>query len=333
MNHKLATAISTLAAAVLLAPLAINAQQTTEDKTAAGWAAPKTPWGHPDIQGLWPSTEWRGVPLQRAESLGTRNTLTEDEFAARERQAAAETASDAEEFAAPPTPDSKPGGNPPEYWQDRGTPKTQASLIVSPDNGRLPPLTAEAEARIAARRAAQKPIAESWLDRSLYERCITKTPLNFLPGTYNNGHEILQNNGYVVLRHEMINQARMIPLDGRPFTGVRTYMGESRGRFEGDTLVVETKNYLTNGALIGDTPISDELRIVEKFTRTGDHSLKYEATVDDPKTWAQPWTMAFEITEDAEYPLYEYACHEGNYAMVNILKGARAAEAEQRAKP
>ena len=334
MNHKLATApsltlVATLATAMLLAPVAVEAQRTT-----AGWTAPKTPWGHPDVQGYWPSTEWKGVPLQRAESLGTRNVLTEDEFAARERQAAAEAASDAEEYAEPSSPDSKPGGNPPEYWQDRGSPKTQASLIVSPDNGRLPPLTAEGEARIAARRAAQKPNAapDSWLDRSLYERCITKTPLNFLPGTYNNGHEILQNKSYVVIRHEMINQARMVPLDGRPFTGIRTYMGESRGHFEGDTLVVETKNYLTNGAVIGDTPVSDDLEITEKFTRTGDHSLKYEATVDDPKTWAQPWTMAFEIAEDPEYPLYEYACHEGNYAMVNILKGARAAEAAQRKK-
>lgn len=335
MSRTIATSLSTLAAALLCVPLTLDAQQTPQAETAAAWTAPKTPWGHPDIQGLWPSTEWRGVPLQRAENLGTRNTLTPDEFAARERQAAAEAAADAEQYAEPSNPDSMPGGNPPDYWQDRGTPKTQASLIVSPDNGRLPPRTAEAEARIAARQAARatRGPADSWLDRSLYERCITKGPLNFLPGTYNNGHEILQDKNYVVIRDEMINQARLIPLDGRPFTGVRTYIGEARGRWEGDTLVVETRNYLTNGAAIGDTPISDELKVIEKFTRTGDHSLRYEATVDDPRTWTQPWTMAFEITEDPEYPLYEYACHEGNYAMVNILKGARAAEAAQREKP
>jgi hypothetical protein len=335
VNSILATSIWILGTALSFASPSADAQQAGEGKAVAAWTAPKTPWGDPDIQGLWPSTEWKGVPLQRAESLGTRNTLTADEFAAREQRAAAEAAADAEQFVAPSTPDSKPGNNPPEYWQDRGKPKTQASLIVSPDNGRLPALTAEAEARIAARQAARKTKgpADSWLDRSLYERCITKGPLNFLPGTYNNGHEILQDKNYVVIRHEMINQAQMIPLDGRPFTRVRTYMGESRAHWEGDTLVVETKNYLTNGLAIGDTPVSEDLEIIEKFTRTGDHSLKYEATVDDPKTWTRPWTMAFEITEDPEYPLYEYACHEGNYAMVNILKGARAAEAAQRKKP
>jgi hypothetical protein len=326
--------MSTLAAALLFALPVVHAQEAAS-QAAAGWTPPKTPWGDPDIQGLWPSTEWKGVPLQRAEYLGTRNTLTEDEFAARERQAAAEAASDAEEYAEPASSDSKPGGNPPEYWQDRGKPKAQASLIVLPDDGRLPPRTAEGDARIAARQAARatRGPADSWLDRSLYERCITKGPLNFLPGTYNNGHEILQDKNYVVIRDEMINQARVIPLDGRPFTGIRTYIGESRGHWEGDTLVVETKNYAASGLAIGDTLVSDELKIVEKFTRTGDHSLQYEATVDDPQTWAQPWTMAFEITEDPEYPLYEYGCHEGNYALANILKGARAAEAAQRRKP
>jgi hypothetical protein len=324
--------MSALAAALLFAAPAVDAQQTT-----AGWTAPKTPWGDPDIQGLWPSTEWKGVPLERPESLGTRNTLTQEEFAARERQAAAEAASDAEEFAAPSTPDAKPGGNPPDYWQDRGTPKLQASLIVSPDDGRLPPLTPEASERVAARQAAQqkKAPADSWLDRSLYERCIlsTRGTLNFLPGLYNNGNEILQDKSYVVIRHEMINETRMVPLDGRPFTHVRTYLGESRGHWAGDTLVVETKNFLTSAVAIANTPVSDDLKLIEKFTRTGDHSLKYEATVDDPKTWTRPWTIAFEITEDPEYPLYEYACHEGNYALVNILKGARAAEAAQRKKP
>jgi len=333
MNRKLTTSLSALAATLAFAPPTVDAQQTADGKTSAGWTAPRTPWGHPDVQGLWPSSEWKGIPLQRAENLGTRNTLTPDEFAAREQRAAAEAARDSEEYVAPSTADSKPGQNPPDYWQDRGTPKTQASLIVSPDNGRQPPLTAEGEARLAARQAVQRGPTNSWLDRSLYERCISKTPLHFLPGNYNNGHEILQNQNYAVIRHEMINLARIVPLDGRPFTGVRTYAGESRGHFEGDTLVVETRNYLANGSVIADTPISDELKIIEKFTRTGEHLLKYEATVDDPKTWTGPWTIAVEITEDPEYPLYEYACHEGNYAMENILKGARAADAAQRDEP
>jgi hypothetical protein len=334
VNRKLATSIAALGAALLLAPLAAGAQPQAGGNPA-GWTAPKTPWGHPDIQGLWPSTEWRGVPLQRAESFGARNVVTEEEFAARERQAAADAAADAEEFAAPSTPDSKPGENPPSYWQDRGKPKMQASLIVEPANGRLPPRTPEAEERVAARQAAAKAHgpADSWESRSLYERCISRGAMNFLPTLYNNGNQILQNEDYVVIRHEMINETRMIPLDGRPFTSIRTYTGESRGRWEGDTLVVETKNYLTSGTVLNGTPVSDDLKVIEKFTRTGDHTLAYEATVDDPRTWTEPWKIAFEITEDPEYPLYEYACHEGNYALVNILMGARAAEAAQRGKP
>jgi hypothetical protein len=164
------------------------------------------------------------------------------------------------------------------------------------------------------------------LDRSLYERCITRGMMNFLPTLYNNGNQILQSPGYVVILHEMINETRVVPISDRPFSNIRTYMGESRGHWEGDTLVVETKNYLTAGANISGTPVSDDLRVIERFTRRADNTLGYEAVVDDPKTWTLPWTIAFDITEDPEYPLFEYACHEGNYAMVNILQGARAEE-------
>jgi hypothetical protein len=326
MNMKrLAISISVaaaLGAGAALAPVFVGAQAPGE----AAFTAPRTPWGHPDIQGLWPSTEWRGVPLQRAEKFGTRNVLTEDEFVEREQQAARDAASDSEEYA---PADVKPGENPPSYWQDRGKPKTQASLIVEPANGRLPVRTPEAEERVAARAAAAKARgpADSWTSRSLYERCITRGAMNFLPTLYNNGNQILQDKDYVVIRHEMINETRTIPLDGRPFTNIRSYMGESRGRFEGDTLVVETKNFLTANTILGGTPVSDALSVTEKFTRVGEHELAYEAAVSDPGTWTEPWKIAFVITEDPEYPLYEYACHEGNYALVNILKGARAAEA------
>jgi len=322
-------AATALGAGVLLTESAIVGQPQPSG-TASAWSAPKTPWGEPDIQGLWPTTEWKGVPLQRSESLGTRNVLTEDEFAEREKEAASEAASDSEEYKAG---DAKIGENPPEYWQDRGKPKTQASLIVEPANGRLPPLTPEGEERVAARAAAKKTHgpADSWVDRSLYERCIMRREMNFMPTLYNNGNQILQTKGYVVIRHEMINETRIVPIGDRPFTNIRTYIGESRGHWEGDTLVVETKNFLTSGTLINTTrdnavPVSDSLRVIERFRRTGDHTLAYEKTVDDPKTWTQPWKVAFEITEDPSYPLYEYACHEGNYGLVNILKGARAAE-------
>jgi hypothetical protein len=129
----------------------------------------------------------------------------------------------------------------------------------------------------------------------------------------------------------MINETRIVEISDRPFSNVRTYTGESRGRWEGDSLVVETRNYLTDRTFINPSrdmsvPVTDALRVIERFTRTGDHTLAYEKTIDDPNTWTQPWKVAFELTEDPEYTIYEFACHEGNYAMVNILKGARAAE-------
>jgi len=320
-------AVAALAAGVLLAAQVVVGQTQS---SASAWKAPRTPWGEPDIQGLWPTTDWKGVPVERPEHLGTRNVLTEEEFAAREKQAVSEQAADADAIN---DHDGRIANSPPDYWQDRGKPKMQASLIVEPANGRLPPLTPAGQERLAALVAANKARApaDSWEDRSLYERCIMRREMNFLPTFYNNGHQILQTKGYAVFRHEMINETRIVEISDRPFTTVRTYTGESRGHWEGDTLVVETRNFLTDRASISPrpdlyVPVSDSLRVIERFTRTGDHTLAYERTIDDPNTWTQPWRMAFELTEDPEYPIYEFACHEGNYAMVNILKGARAEE-------
>ncbi len=329
MNERLL--LSTFAAAavgavaVLATHDALGQRRGEAARGVSGWTAPRTPWGEPDIQGLWPSGDWRGVPLQRAEHFGTRNVVTQDEFAAREQQAASEAAADSEEFA---SGGGEINNTPPSYWQDRGTAKMQASLIVDPPNGRLPARVPAVEQRLAARAAARqgRGPADSWTDRSLYERCISRGMMNFLPTLYNNGNEILQSPGYVVIRHEMINETRIVPISSEPFSNVRTHMGESRGRWDGDTLVVETTNYLTGQTVISGAPVSDELRVTERFTRIDDHTLRYSATVSDPQTWAQPWTVSFDLTEDPEYPLIEYACHEGNYALVNILKGARAAE-------
>jgi hypothetical protein len=313
--------------ATALAPLDSPAQQRqTESARADKWVAPRTPWGDPDIQGLWPSGDWRRVPLQRPVELGTRSVLTPEEFAERERQAETDAAADSAEFAAPTT---EINNTPPSYWQDRGSAKLQASLIVDPPNGRLPARAPQVEQRVAARAAARqgRGPADSWEDRSLYERCISRGVTSFLPTLYNNGNEILQSKGYVVIRHEMINETRIVPISDKPFSNIRTYMGEARGRWDGDTLVVETKNFLTDKTAIGGTPVSDALRIIERFTRVDAQTLRYEMTVDDPGTWVQPWTVRFELTEDPGYPLIEYACHEGNYAMANILRAARVAEA------
>jgi hypothetical protein len=326
-RHILAVLATTVGAAIVLSASDASAQRSSAGTPS--WTAPRTPWGEPDLQGLWPSGDWRRVPLQRPEAFGTRNVLTPEEFAERERQALADSEADSAEFA---SAGGDINNSPPSYWQDRGSAKLQASLIVDPPNGRLPPRTPAAEARIAARAAARegRGPSDSWEDRSLYERCITRGMMNFLPTLYNNGNEIVQSPGYVVIQHEMINETRIVPITDKPFSSIRTYMGESRGRWEGDTLVVETTNYLS--ATIAGTPASDELRVIERFTRIEDHVLRYEATVDDPLTWTGPWKISFDLTEDPQYPLIEYACHEGNYALANILRAARAAEAGEPAK-
>jgi hypothetical protein len=329
MNTRFVLSLAAVAVGVTaaLAPLDSPAQQRrAEAARPENWVAPRTPWGDPDIQGLWPSGDWRRVPLQRPEELGTRSVLTPEEFAERERQAATDAAADAAEFAAPA---AEVSNTPPSYWQDRGSAKLQASLIVDPQNGRLPARTPQVEQRIAARAAARqgRGPADSWEDRSLYERCISRGITSFLPTLYNNGNEILQSKGFVVIRHEMINETRIVPITDKPFSNIRTYMGEARGRWDGDTLVVESTNFITDRTAISGTPVSDALRLIERFTRVDPHTLRYEMTVDDPQTWVQPWTVSFELTEDPGYPLIEYACHEGNYAMANILRAARVAEA------
>ena len=177
-------------------------------------------------------------------------------------------------------------------------------------------------------------------DMNIYYRCITRGLLgSIIPVIYNNGNQILQAPGYVILRNEMIHESRVIPLDDRPHLGaeIKTYMGDSRGRWEGDTLVVETRNFTdkvaigSNGAGYPGSPgyHSEDLVLTERFTRVSDDILHYEATVDDPRTWVEPWTMRIVLERDDDYRIFEYACHEANYAMYDILSGARAQEAAE----
>jgi hypothetical protein len=266
--------------------------------------------------------------------------LTDAEFAKREAQAAAQAKADAELFAT-----GKGGGGlgGPSHWVERGRPSRQTSLLIDPPDGRLPALTADAERRRKAARGGRgftgewRGEADSYDDLNIYYRCITRGLLgSVIPVIYGNGNEIVQAPGYVVFRNEMIHESRVIPLDGRPHVSgdIRMYMGDSRGRWEGDTLVVETTNFTdkvaigSNGAGYPGDPgyHSLGLRIVERFTRTGENALEYRATVDDPQTWTRPWTLLIALVRGEERHLHEYACHEGNYAMPNILSGARAAE-------
>ena len=316
-----------LAAALVLSGLAIA--QTP----ARSYTSPKTSWGDPDLQGLWPATDSIGIPMQRPEGFGSRTVLTDEEFAQREAAAKRTAESDSEEFA---NPDQRAGINPPSYWLERGKPSRQASLVIDPPNGRIPPLTSEGLKRQADQAALRRTRGanDSWEDHSYYDRCISRGLMgSILPVIYNNGNQIIQAPGFVFIRYEMIHETRVIPLDGRPHApdGVRSYMGDPRGHWEGNTLVVETTNLLGNRNGInlngGGLPHSDALRLVERFTRIGPDAIQYQATIDDPKTWSKPWTVAFPLNRDKNFQIYEYACHEGNYGLLDMLSGARAEEA------
>ena len=307
------------------------------------YKVPRTAWGDPDLQGVWPSTDMVGVPLQRASNFGERNLLTDEEFKA--RQAAVRQA---------------------ERRRQRGVQHRRGDARAgSARRGRRPGVTAAALARtrqavlsgLAHRRSAGRPAcrrrrrkprsgcsrsatpaaargpADSYEDRSLYDQCITRGVLgSILPVIYNNGNQIIQAPGLVVLRNEMIHETRFFYLDGRPHISskIRSYMGDSRARWDGDTLVVETTNMFDRNGVGGNgggQPFSDALKLTERFTRVDADTLMYRATIDDPKTYTRPFTIEFPWRRDSSYGFFEYACHEGNHALLNILSGARADDA------
>jgi hypothetical protein len=243
----------------------------------------------------------------------------------------------------PTTADTRNAGavgsatSPPPHWLERGKPSRQASLIVDPPDGRQPAQVPEAQKRTADAQAARKGRgpADSYTDRSLYDRCITRGVLgSILPVIYNNGNEIVQAPGIVAIRNEMIHETRIVPLDGRPHLtpSIKGYMGDSRGWWDGNTLVVETTNLNGRNGVGGNGggTTSDRITLTERFTLVDIDTMQYEVTIDDPGTWARPWTIAFPWKRDQSYGMFEYACHEGNYAMKNILTGARADDAARK---
>ena len=332
-----AMAVAWLAPASGQAPAPPAKASSSKASPNKAWTQPKTPWGDPDLQGLWPATDMINVPMQRPANFGTRAVLTQEEYAVREQAAQRTAAADKVEYVAE---GASFGINPPSYWLEHGRPNYQASLVVDPPDGRTPPLTADALKLNAARQEARRGHNnDTWEDQSFYDRCISRGVMgSILPVIYNNGNQILQAPGLVIIRYEMIHEARVIPLDGRPHVdaGVRSYMGDPRGHWDGNTLVVETTNLAgnTNGIGLngGGTPHSDALRLTERFTRVSDNVIDYSATIDDPKTWTKPWTVAFPLRRDNGFTVYEYACHEGNYGLLDILSGARAEEAAAAAK-
>jgi hypothetical protein len=321
-----------LGAVAALALLAACTRGGEEQAAAAppavtGYAAPRTSWGDPDLRGMWPVDKLNGTPVQRPESFGDRRYLSDEEYAERVQRLSALNARYDDEIA-----NNKMGQG---HWTEMGQPNRLTSLVVEPANGRLPPLTAAGERKSATMTSSWSNIPfDKVSDFNPLDRCITRgLPASMFPFMYNSGIEIMQSPGYVVIRLELIHETRIIPVDGRPplASAVRQWLGESRGRFEGDTLVIETTNF--NGKVgmtrNGNTaPTSTDLRLIERLTRTDANTIQYEATVSDPRTWVRPWKVALPFTRHSEYGMFEYACHEGNYAMKNILSAARSDEHE-----
>ena len=304
----------------LMVAAAISLHAQSKPAAARPFAA-RTPWGDPDLQGVW---DYKTItPLERPAAMGDRQFLNEEEVARLEGNAAKRL-------------DSPPDENTPAnlvhapYMTDPGRKVDEdhrTSLIVDPPDGRIPSLTPDAQRRLASRRAGGRDGGTDGPEqRSSLERCITwGLPTSILPGLYNNNIRILQGPGYVTITHEMVHDTRVIPLDGRaPLSPkMHQWFGDSRGHWDGNTLVVETANFSdkTNYRGAGAT-----LHMVERFTRTGKNGVDYRLTVDDLTTWTKPWTVELRM-RTSEGDLYEYACHEGNYGLHNILEAARDEEA------
>jgi hypothetical protein len=314
-----------------LAWIAVTVASTGAQAPQSAWTAPRTADGQPDLQGVW--TNATITPLERPAAMKGKAFLTEAEAQALEEQAARRR-----EEADKPIPGRFESYN--QFWLDGGTTvlsTRQTSLVVDPPDGRVP-------VRPEAERSRDHHF-EHYGDQPEYmspwDRCVTRgMPGGMLPAGYNNAYQIMQFPGYVVILYEMIHEARIIPLDGRPAppAQVRSWNGEPRGRWEGDTLVVETTNYNNLGWIatsqaggrIKGIRHTDRLHVVERFRRAATDTISYSATIVDPQIYTAPWTVAFPLTADPDYRIYEYACHEGNYAMENMLRGARAQDAAQK---
>jgi hypothetical protein len=348
MRHRYLAVAGVLAAASVIGLMACESapeQNPAETSTSEDgpWTLARTAWGDPDFQGVWRYEA--AVPLERPAQFEGREFLTDEEVAQRqatEEDQGAKRLAGAEgvEVGRRPVSESPIRGN--EYnsfWQDHGRPRKvykQTSLIVDPRDGKIPytPDARKAEARTAARYGIGP--FESYLDPDTGERCLTDGVTGMMWQGPNGGHNrIVQSPGYVTILHEEYRDRRIIPVDGRPHGNVRQWFGDSVGHWEGETLVVDTTNFIDRTtyewASVWTRP-SETLHLVERFTRVNADTMDYRITIEDPKTFAQPWTAVIPISRLADdTQIYEYACHEGNYAMPNLLSGARSDAAKKKA--
>jgi hypothetical protein len=296
---------------------------------------PRTPWGDPDLQGNYSNKYEQGTPFERpAEFEGrTLDDIKGNELAQLVKQRADEVLLNSPFTGGDPVAGNF-GGAPAFYDRFEANRGSRPWFVVDPADGRIPQMSPEGQkasaSRAAARAAARKGRgpADSWTDRSLYDRCITRgLPGSMMPANYGNSYRIVQSPGYVAISYEMVHETRIIPLDGRPQVApsIRQYMGEPRGRWEGNTLVVETSRFKDDPVYRGSNPAA--LTLIERFTLTAPDKIEWSVTVDDPTTWPRPWTFAMPLTRNDSEAIFEYACHEGNLAMPHLLSAARKAEA------
>ena len=327
MNEKTIVLATILLLAVAGSLTARQAPSKTAPNKAAG--TPRTPWGHPDLQGIWDNHSI--TPMERPARFAGREFLTSQEVAELEKRAVDENTDEAR--FSDKERDVEAAYN--DFWWDRATTvvKThRTSLIIDPPDGKIPPLVSEAQDRQGEVELRRRPLratggfeagrgADSWFDRSLWERCITQGLPRVSTVAYNSNIRIVQSPDRVVILYEMIHEARIIPLDNSPHLTprVRQWLGDARGRWEGDTLVVDTTNFTDKTNFRGST---SGFHMIERFKRIDPDALEYQVTFDDPTTWTKPWTAA-NTWRKSRGQIFEYACHEGNYGMFGILSGGR----------
>ena len=293
------------------------------------WKPPMTPWGEPDLRGIWPLNHLISTPFQRFEKFGDRRFMTDEEFAAAQKSAEARN----ERFLSGAIPQA-----------DAGEATRLTSLMVDPPNGRFPELTPKGKELYAQMRGSYKPgqtVFDSPEDFDTWDRCITRgLPVSMLPRNYNNGIRIMQFPGYLVILLEMAHETRIIPTTKRPAIdgAIRQYLGESRGRWEGNTLVVETTNFngkpaMTNSGVPGSPPLNpstENMRFTERFTRTDNDTIEYKFTVEAPEIVVSPWSVEYPMKRDNKYEMFEYACHEGNTAIRGYIETSRFERANKK---
>jgi hypothetical protein len=333
LMHRL-TGFAAIAVLALTASLAAaqSAPQRSGSaaKTTTTWTPARTPWGDPDLQGSYNNTNESGTPFERpAEFAGKRL----EDISPADLERAVDARNARKRQVAPGLGGAETGAGPIHWFEDYNSKNSRAWMVTDPQDGKIPPQTDEGRQRAAAVVAKRRggngfdvgPF-DGPEDLSLYDRCISRgIPGSMMPAIYGNSYQIVQSPGFVAIRYEMVHETRLIPLDRRPHVGkgIGMYIGDARGHFEGNTLVVETTNFIESAAFRG---ASKYLTLTERFAPSGANSIEWSATLDDGHTWTRPWSFGMRLTKDEAQPVFEYACHEGNYGLQSILSAARVEE-------